>query len=213
MADTQKTSDFDEPIDIGMQSLAAAYAKALFNAAEKVGALDAVVADLEAVLDEIVAKLPKLVDLLVSDLFSPETKTSMIDRALKGKVHPLILNLFKVLAAHDRSYVLRSIREELRKLYDKARGRVPVKIVTATPLTAAQQSAVVQRMKSVLGGEPILRTEVDPSLIGGLVAQVGDVVFDGSLASNLARLREQLINRSVHEIQRRRDRVSTTAGN
>jgi F-type H+-transporting ATPase subunit delta len=213
MADTKKPDEFAEPVDIGMQNVAAAYAKALFHAAEKAGALDAVVADLEAVLDEIVAKIPKLVDLLVSDLFSPESKMSMIDRVLKGKVHPLLLNFFKVLAAHDRSYVLRSIREELRKLYEKARGRVPVKIVTAAPLTAAQQSAVVQRMKSVLGGDPILRTEVDPSLIGGLVAQVGDVVFDGSLASNLARLREQLINRSVHEIQRRRDRVSTTAGN
>lgn len=213
MPDTTKSNAFDEPVDIGMQSLAAAYAKATFAAAEKAGALDAVVADLEAVLDEIVAKMPKLIDLLVSDLFSPETKMSMIDRALKGKVHPLLLNLFKVLAAHDRSYVLRSIREELRKLYDKARGRVQVKITTAAPLPAAQQAAVAQRMKSVMGGEPILQTEVDPSLLGGLVAQVGDVVFDGSLASNLARLREQLINRSVHEIQRRRDRVSSTAGN
>lgn len=213
MADAKKPNEFDEPADIGLQSIAAAYAKALFNAADKAGALDAVAADLEAVLDEIVAKIPKLIDLLVSDLFSHETKTSMIDRTLKGKVHPLLLNLFKVLAVHDRSYVLRSIREEFRKLFDKARGRVPVKIVTAAPLTAAQQSAVGQRMQSVLGGEPILRTEVDPNLIGGLVAQVGDVVFDGSLASNLARLREQMINRSVHEIQRRRDRVSTTAGN
>jgi F-type H+-transporting ATPase subunit delta len=65
----------------------------------------------------------------------------------------------------------------------------------------------------MLGGEPVLTHEVDPNVIGGLVVRVGDVVFDGSLASNLARLREQLVNRSVHEIQRRRDRFSTAAGN
>jgi F-type H+-transporting ATPase subunit delta len=211
MAEKLKTTAFDEPANIGMQNIAAAYAKALFNAADKAGALDVVVGELEALVDDVVAKYPKIVDVLVSAQFTQEHKVEMIDRALAGKVHPLLLNFLKVLAQHNRSYVLRSVREEFRKMYDKKRGLVQVKVVTAAPLSAAQQAAVVQRMKVVLGGEPILQTEVDPSLIGGLVAQVGDVVFDGSLASNLARLREQLINRSVHEIQRRRDRLSPSS--
>jgi F-type H+-transporting ATPase subunit delta len=126
-------------------------------------------------------------------------------------VHRLLLNFLKVLAEHDRAYILKSVREEFRRQYDKKRNLVQVKIVTAAPLSESQKTAVIGRMKTILGGEPILRTEVDPSLIGGLVAQVGDVVFDGSLAANFARLREQLINRSVHEIQRRRDRVSSAS--
>lgn len=211
MAEKLKTTAFDEPANIGMQSIATAYAKALFGAAENAGALDVVVGELEALLDEVIAKYPKVIDVLVSGQFTPEHKAGMIQRALAGKVHPVLLNFLKVLALHNRSYVLRSVREEFRKMYDKKRGLVQVKITTASPLSSAQQAAVVQRMKSVLGGEPILQTEVDPSLIGGLVAQVGDVVFDGSLASNLARLREQLINRSVHEIQRRRDSVRTAS--
>src|SRR5262249_23321954 len=154
MAETSKSNAFDEPVNIGAQSLAAEYAKALFAAADKAGALDTVAAELDALMTQVVAKLPKLVELLVSNLFTAEHKVAMIDRALKGKVHPLLLNLFKVLAVHDRSHVLRSIQEEFKKLYDKARRRVPVKIVTAAPLAPAQQAAVTERMKSVLGGEP-----------------------------------------------------------
>jgi F-type H+-transporting ATPase subunit delta len=206
MAEKLKTTAFDEPANIGVQNIATAYAKALFNAGEKAGVLDKLVVELEELVDAI-GRHQKVVDVLASSMFSPDHKAAMIDRAFAGKVQPLLLNFLKVLAEHDRSYILRSVREEFRRLYDKKRGLVQVKIVTAAPLSAAQESAVGARMKSILGGEPILRTEVDPSLIGGLVAQVGDVVFDGSLASNLARLREQLINRSVHEIQRRRDRV------
>ncbi len=124
----------------------------------------------------------------------------------------LLLNILKVLASHDRSYILRSVREEFRKQYDKAKGITPVRVVTAVPLPESRPR-LLPTASFRHRGQPILQPEVDPSLIGGVVVQIGDVVFDGSLSSSLARLREKLITRSVHEIQRRRDSVSTTAGN
>lgn len=211
MADTsQKTTAFAEPVNIGSQSVAAAYAKAFFAAAQKIAALDVVAAELNALVDSI-GQHPKLADVLASGMFGPERKVEMIDRAFGKRAHPLVVNLLKVLAQHDRSYILRPIRQQFEKLYNRARGRVPVRVVSAAALSAEQQKSVAARMKSVLGGDPVLQAEVDPNLIGGLVVQVGDVVFDGSLSANLARLREQLINRSVHEIQRRRDSVRTSS--
>jgi len=62
-------------------------------------------------------------------------------------------------------------------------------------------------------GEPVLVRVVDPDLIGGIVFRVGDTVYDGSVASRLEQLRQQMIHRSVNEIQRRRDRFSSTARN
>ena len=62
-------------------------------------------------------------------------------------------------------------------------------------------------------GEAIARRLVDEALIGGLVLRVGDTIFDGSVATRLARVREQMITRSVHEIQSRRDRFSSPEGN
>ncbi|HEV3344867.1 MAG TPA: F0F1 ATP synthase subunit delta, partial [Pirellulales bacterium] len=67
--------------------------------------------------------------------------------------------------------------------------------------------------KDMLGGEPVLAAKVNPDLIGGLVFRVGDTVYDGSVATRLARVRSQMIDRSIHEIQRRRDRISPAAGN
>jgi F-type H+-transporting ATPase subunit delta len=207
---SQQTTGFAEPIDVDAQSLAAEYAKALFAAAEKAGALDTVVEQLAAVAATIV-KHPRVADVLASSMFSPEHKIAMIDKAFAKKAHPLITKFLKVIASHQRAHVVRPIQQELQRMYDKARNRIPVRVVTAAALGEAQKKNVAAKMKTALGGEPILQTEVDPNLIGGLVVQVGDVVFDGSLASNLARLREQLINRSVHEIQRRRDSVRTSS--
>jgi len=211
MAEATTNSDaFAEPIDVGAQSLAAEYAKALFAAAEKADALDIVVEELNEIVTAIL-KHPKLADVIASSIFSPEHKVSMIDRAFGKRAHPLVTNFLKVLASHQRSYIVRPILQEIQKLYNKARGRIPVRVVTAAAITESQQKSIAARMKSVLGGEPILQIEVDPNLIGGLVVQVGDVVYDGSLSANLARLREQLINRSVHEIQRRRDSVRSAS--
>ena len=58
----------------------------------------------------------------------------------------------------------------------------------------------------MLGGEPLVEQVVDPTVIGGAVLRVGDVVYDGSVANQLQILRQQMIDRSVHEIQSRRDR-------
>ena len=52
-----------------------------------------------------------------------------------------------------------------------------------------------------------------PSLIGGVVLRVGDTVYDGSVARQLEQVREQMIDRSVHEIQSRRNRFGHSAGN
>src|SRR5262245_5792930 len=99
MAETSPPADgFAEPIDVGAQSLAAEYAKALFAAAEKAGALDKVVEEIAGVVDAI-KKHPKLADLLASSIFSPEHKVQMIDRAFGKRAHPLVTNFLKVLAS------------------------------------------------------------------------------------------------------------------
>jgi F0F1-type ATP synthase delta subunit len=55
-----------------------------------------------------------------------------------------------------------------------------------------------------------LSEKLDPALLGGLVIRVGDTVFDGSVRTRLRRIREQLLQRSTHEIQSRRDQFSLT---
>src|SRR5436190_595895 len=142
MAETSTPNDaFAEPIDVGAQSLAAEYAKALFAAAEKSGALDKVVDELNEIVTAIL-KHPKLADVIASSMFSSEHKVQMIDRAFGKRAHPLVTNFLKVLATHQRSYIVRPIMQEIQKLYNKARGRIPVRVVTAAAISDTQKKSV-----------------------------------------------------------------------
>jgi F-type H+-transporting ATPase subunit delta len=76
-------------------------------------------------------------------------------------------------------------------------------------LDDAQQSAIRDRLSQAFRTTPVLKLEVDPSLIGGLVVQIGDDVYDASVSTHLDRLRESLIEGITHEIQSRRDYFSS----
>src|SRR2546430_2054695 len=75
-------------------------------------------------------------------------------------------------------------------------------------VNAAEKQSEVE---GVLGATPVVRLVVDPSLIGGLVVQVGDHVYDASVRNRLEQLRQRLIEGKTHEIQSRRDHFSYPA--
>jgi F-type H+-transporting ATPase subunit delta len=72
---------------------------------------------------------------------------------------------------------------------------------------------IKSRLQSALAAEPIVIPSVDERLIGGLVIQVGDTVYDGSLRTRLKNLRQRLREGYLNEIQSRRDRFSHSEGN
>ena len=116
--------------------------------------------------------------------------------------------------SRPRGFARADRREVLERERD-VRVRESVIAVAALGLDA-QQPAVEQLAKSLrplVGGEPTLEVAVDPELIGGIVVRVGDTVYDGSVARQLERLKSQMITRSVHEIQSRRDRFRHSGGN
>jgi len=199
-------------IDVSAQGIAEAYAKALLEATEAAGKSEAVLAELDSWIDDVLEKQPKLDRLFASPVVDAEEKFALIDRALK-KAEPLFVNFMKVLSQHERLEIIRTIRTKAHHFLDKLRGRTEASVVSAAPLDPKQSAAIKARLQATYGGEVVLLETVDPSLIGGVIVRVGDRVVDGSLANSLARLKEQLINRSVHEIQRRRDSFSSPTGN
>jgi F-type H+-transporting ATPase subunit delta len=121
-------------------------------------------------------------------------------------VTPTFLNFLKVVATKGRLGALRSAYREFLKHYDEYRGIVRVKLTTASAISPQVQQSIQQTLRSMLDGEPVIDAQIDPTLIGGLVLRVGDAVYDGSIARQLQQMREQMINRSVHEIQSGRNR-------
>jgi F-type H+-transporting ATPase subunit delta len=198
-------------IDVGARQVGAVYAKAFLAAGQKSGQLAAVVEELESFVAAL-RTLPKFEKVLSSAIVSHADKVRLLDKAVGGKASLTVLNFLKVVSSHGRLDCLRGIQVAVREQYDAAEGRIPVKLTTAEPLEAGLAEKISASLRTMLGGEPILHSTVQPDLIGGIVLQIGDKVYDGSVATQLEQVRGQMINRSVHEIQSRRDRFRNTTG-
>ena len=118
-----------------------------------------------------------------------------------------------MVARHGRLDCLRAIHRQTHVAYDKLRHRIPVRLTTAEPVSAEMAAQIAAELRGKLEGEPIIEQLVDPSLIGGAVLRVGDMIYDGSIANQLQNLRRKVSDRSAHEIQSRRDRFRNPAGN
>jgi F-type H+-transporting ATPase subunit delta len=192
--------------EAGTGQLAAVYAKALLGASEQAGLTEAVVAEFGGLVADVLEPFPRLEAVLASALVRHEEKTALLDRLLAGKVSPLLLNFLKIVSRRGRLDCLRAIYRQTRLQFDVLRGRVAVQLVTAVPVSAEILASVTDALRAALGGEPVLQQVVEPGVIGGAVVRVGDTVYDATIATQLQNLRQQMIDRSVHEIQSRRDR-------
>jgi F-type H+-transporting ATPase subunit delta len=202
----------DHDVDVGAYRVGMVYGKALLAATQKAGNTDEVMDELDQLIDLLV-KQPKIDEIMASGMIASDRKVALVERTLSGRVTPTFLNFLKVVASHGRGGFLRAIRKAVRDLRDQQQGRVRVQVTTAVPLDDGMVEQIRNQLRGMLGGEPVLARKVDPDLIGGLVFRVGDTVYDGSVATRLAQLKSQMIDRSTHEIQRRRDRLSPATGN
>jgi F-type H+-transporting ATPase subunit delta len=199
--------------DVGVEHIASVYAKGLIDAAEKSGETAAVLAEYDALMTGVLDRFPRFEAVLDSLLISPEEKAALLDRVFGGRASSTFIHFLKVVARHERLDCLRAIHRQARALDDQLRNRVAVRLTTATPLDAAATHRMAESIRAALGGEPVFQQTTDPALIGGAVLQIGDTVYDGSVANQLQNLRERISDRSAHEIQSRRDRFRNPAGN
>ncbi len=199
-------------VDVGVGHIAEVYASALLGATENAGRTEQVLDEFDMVV-EVLGRYSKLESILVSALISHDKKVGIIDRVFQRMASPLMVNFLKVVSRHGRLDCLWAIHVRTGELLDELRGRVPVRLTTTAPISDAQAGRIAENLQTMLGGEPILERTTDAKLIGGAVIRVGDTVYDGSVANQLKIIREQIVDRSVHEIQSRRNRFRNSTGN
>ena len=104
----------------------------------------------------------------------------------------LLRHFYQVLIDHRRLVDLEAIRAEFARLADEQAGVRRAQVRTARPLTDGQLERLRRALAARLGHEVQIEVEVDPDLLGGLVAQVGDLLLDGSVRTQLRQLRASL---------------------
>lgn len=199
-------------VDPSTQQVASVYAEAFLSAAEKAGQTDSLVEELDSLVNDVLDVYPGLEAVLSSGVVSPDKKEPMLDRIFSTQASTLMLNFLKVLSRHGRFDLIRAVRSAVQEQYARMQGHVKVEIQTAVPIDGELIGTLRNQLRGMLGGEPQLEQVTDPALIGGIVLRIGDTVYDGSVSTQLKRMYGQLIDRSVHEIQSRRDRFRDSAG-
>lgn len=195
-------------LDTGLQYLGTVYAKALIGATEKSKTTDTVVQELDSLVQDVLQRLPKYEATLSSPRVSFENKESLLDRAFRGKMSPQLLTFLKVLCRHGRFNAIRAVRQAAQKIVNELRGRVEVIVTTAEPMSSATRDLIVGKLKTALRRDIDLHTAVNPELLGGLMIRVGDTVYDGTLANELARLRNELVATASAQMRSEADRFA-----
>ena len=165
------------------------YALAIFQLARERDEIERWRADLQT-LDEAIQErefaaflgMPKI---LISQ------KMSVIQEAMPD-LNPLAHNLLGLLAARGVVDTLPSIREEYGGLLDQLRGLERASVVSAVPLEDAQRERLSAYLRELIGREIELTVSVDPDIVAGMVARVGDRLIDGSARTKLRNLRNSL---------------------
>jgi F-type H+-transporting ATPase subunit delta len=195
--------------DISTQRIARVYAEALLRAADKRGQAEEVLEELESLVQDVFTASPELENLFSSASIGRTAREELIRKVFTGRASELVLNLLLVLNDHDRLSELRAIVAACRELRDQRAGRLQVQVRSAVPLRDDQRQRLLEQLRETFHKEPVLQTQVDPELLGGMVVRVGDWLYDQSVRTQLDNLRHQIIERSSYEIQSRRDRFSS----
>jgi len=104
-----------------------------------------------------------------------------------------VIRFFDILVEKERITLLPAILSAFQGLSDKIQNRVRGTLYTPTPLADKTFNGLRQALAKYMNKEVILEREIDPSLIGGVMARIGEIVIDGSVRGQLDRYREKLL--------------------
>ena len=172
--------------------IARRYAKALFAAAKEEGKLEVFSQTLKGI-DAFLEENPDIEGTLVNPIFPADLKHSVMEGIIKAlAVEGTLVNFLKLLVDRRRIQYLRQIVDSFQELMDKETGVVRAVVQSAVPLPEDLQKKFAEVLAQVTGKQVTLEMEEDPAIVGGVVAHIGDMVWDGSIRSQLQNIRESI---------------------
>jgi len=166
------------------------YARALFEAAQSRGSLDAVASQLGD-LRTAVAEVPELQSLLTNPEVDSGVKSDVLSEIAAGS-DELVVNFLRLLAEKGRAGDIADFADALDTLVAAENRVLDVEITTAHELTETYFTQVLTQIEKASGRKVKASRKVDPDLIGGIVLQAGSMRLDASVRGRLDRLRQDL---------------------
>lgn len=187
--------------DFHVEAVGSIFAQALINEAQKQGNVEAVTEDVRGI-GELLKTNPAFKGFTQALDVSEEDRLAALNKIFEGRVENLTLQVLRSLARRDRLMFLGGFVAGFETILRKMGGHVSVELTTASDLSPE----VIERVKNAvgvsLGGKTAdLKVKTDPSLIGGMMLMVGDTLIDGSVATQLERIEEQLKRNGVSRLQ------------
>jgi len=172
--------------------LARRYAKALFAAGKEEDKLQAFNETLQA-LNEFLKANPDIEAALESPVIGLDVKQEVVEELIKAaKVDKIMANFLRTLVQNNRVHYLGLIADAYQELMDEEMGIVRAKVITAIPLKKDLQKKMQDTFSQLTGKQVVLEAVEDPDIIGGVIAKVGDKVWDGSIKSQLMGFKESI---------------------
>lgn len=178
-------------------TLARRYARALLDLARKRGELEAAHDELGA-LAALFRQDPRVRRFFETPNIARSEKVAFLEREWKPRLNRPVFALLNVLLRRRRLDHLITISEEFHKIAEKAQGITRVQVRTAVPLSEEQADTLTRMMTRRTGSKVLLTREIDPSVLGGAVVSLDHQVIDGTLATELWRIRRRLLQARVH---------------
>jgi F-type H+-transporting ATPase subunit delta len=168
-------------------------ARALLDVATRESDPDRVGDELDAVADAMRTQ-PDVQRLLWKGAVATARKVEGVDAVARAfGLTPLVSKLLRMLAEHERLRLVPALAAAYRARLLERQNIVPAEIVTAVPLGADASERVARALSQVTGKRVLVSARVDASIIGGVIARVGGTVYDGSVTTQLARMRQKLV--------------------
>ena len=169
------------------------YALALFSLAQEQKATDAIAGDLQRIT-EMLVESDDLRRFVSSPVFSSEDQLKAMSAILdKAGISGVTANFVKLVASKRRLFVLSDMIRAFGALNDKAKGVTHARVTVAEPLSSDHSAALESALREISGGSTVkVNVNVDPSIIGGIVVQLGSRMVDASLKTKLNSLRTRM---------------------
>jgi len=178
-------------MDPGAAAIAEVYVEAMLQLASDDGQAEGIAEELGQIV-RLMDEGDGFEELLVAEGTSSARQCRLVECIFAGRCSRQVEALLALLARNGRLVLLRQIARRFRCRLDQREGKVEVTVVAAAALGEAEKKALLEMLKELTGASPLLRTQVDSSLLGGVVVRVGDRQYDASVASELRRMRRAI---------------------